>query len=144
MKRWRRHENRRGTAVVEMALVLPIFFTVVLGIIEFGRAMMVAQILTNAARLGAREAIIDGATETEVKSTITDFLCDAAGVTADQVGIGIVVSPNGSSTATNLATAQTSDLVDVEVEVAFDDVSFIAGDYLSGHTLSGKAAMRHE
>ena len=45
----RRHD-RRGAALVEMALVLPIFFGVVLGIVEFGRAMMVSQMVTNAAR----------------------------------------------------------------------------------------------
>jgi Flp pilus assembly protein TadG len=36
--------------MVEMALVLPIFFTVLLGIVEFGRAMMIGQLITNSAR----------------------------------------------------------------------------------------------
>ena len=38
----------RGAAAVEMALVMPIFVSVVMGIIEFGRGMMVGQIVTNA------------------------------------------------------------------------------------------------
>jgi len=50
--RAKRH-RRRGAAAVEMALVLPIFFTVVLGIIEFGRAMMVSQLMATSAREGA-------------------------------------------------------------------------------------------
>src|SRR5438046_2996127 len=68
---------RRGVALVEMALVLPIFITVVLGIVEFGRAMMVSQLVTNAAREGARLSIIDGTTNTDVQSRITTFLQNA-------------------------------------------------------------------
>ena len=49
-----RRQDRRGAAVVEMALVLPIFFMVVLGIIEFGRAFMIGQLVTNAAREAVR------------------------------------------------------------------------------------------
>lgn len=39
------------------ALVLPIFFLVVGGIIEFGRAFMISQVLQNAAREGCRKAV---------------------------------------------------------------------------------------
>ena len=38
------------------------FFMLVFGMIEFGRAIMVEQILTNAAREGARVAVLDSAT----------------------------------------------------------------------------------
>ena len=40
---------RKGAAAVEFALVMPLFFMLILGIIEFGRAIMVEQIITNAA-----------------------------------------------------------------------------------------------
>ena len=43
-----RKSDRRGAAVVEMAMVLPIFMMVVFGIVEFGRAMMVGQMVTRA------------------------------------------------------------------------------------------------
>jgi Flp pilus assembly protein TadG len=46
--------------LVEMALVLPVFMMVLLGIVEFGRAMMVSQLLANASREGARLAIVEG------------------------------------------------------------------------------------
>ena len=39
--------SRRGVAAVEFALVAPVFFLVVLGIIEFGRMAMVQQVLAN-------------------------------------------------------------------------------------------------
>ena len=45
--------NRQGAAAVEFALVVPVFFLMVFGMIEFGARIMVQQLLTNAAREGA-------------------------------------------------------------------------------------------
>jgi Flp pilus assembly protein TadG len=56
-----RHERRsRGQAMVEFALVAPIFFLLLFSIIEFGRAIYYVQMLNNAAREGARYAIVHG------------------------------------------------------------------------------------
>ncbi len=54
--------NRQGAAAVEFAIVAPVFFLMVFGMIEFGRAIMVKQVMTNAARDGARLAILDSPT----------------------------------------------------------------------------------
>ena len=54
----RRHA--RGQALVEFALVAPIFFLVLFSIIEFGRYVYTVQILNDAAREGARYAIVHG------------------------------------------------------------------------------------
>ena len=51
----------RGQAVVEFALVVPIFFLVLLAIIEAGRFMFYYETLNNATREGARYAIVNGA-----------------------------------------------------------------------------------
>ena len=45
---------RKAAAAVEFAVVSPLLFTAVLGIIEFGRAMMVLELLNNAARAGVQ------------------------------------------------------------------------------------------
>jgi Flp pilus assembly protein TadG len=50
----------RAQALVEFALVAPIFFMILFSIIEFGRAVYYIQILNNAAREGARYAIVHG------------------------------------------------------------------------------------
>jgi hypothetical protein len=47
--------------MVEFALVAPIFFLLLFSIIEFGRAAYYLQMLNNAAREGARYAIVHGA-----------------------------------------------------------------------------------
>jgi Flp pilus assembly protein TadG len=49
-----------GQALAEFALVAPIFFLVLFGIIDFGRYVYYVQILNNAAREGARYAIVHG------------------------------------------------------------------------------------
>lgn len=45
--------NRRGTAAVELAVVLPVMMLLVLGCIDLGRAVSVHIVLSNAARTAA-------------------------------------------------------------------------------------------
>ena len=56
------HQRRssRGQGLVEFAMIAPLFFLLLLGIVEFGRAIYYVQILNNAAREGARYAIVHG------------------------------------------------------------------------------------
>ena len=44
----------RGSAAVELALVLPLLLTLVLGALDWGYYFFVAQVVTNATREGAR------------------------------------------------------------------------------------------
>ncbi|MEX0702515.1 MAG: TadE/TadG family type IV pilus assembly protein [Planctomycetales bacterium] len=138
--------SRRGAALVEMALVLPIFVTVVLGIIEFGRAMMVGQLVTNSAREGARLAVLDGSSNGEVRSFIQDFLKDSLNVAVADVTVDITITPapGNDTTGSEVANAQARDLVTVRVEVPFEKVQFIPGNYLGSKKLIGQSAMRHE
>src|SRR5687767_11171498 len=52
--------SRRGQALVEFALVAPIFFLVLFAIVEAGRFIYYYEILNNATREGARYAIVHG------------------------------------------------------------------------------------
>lgn len=58
-----RNQSRAGggQALVEFALVAPIFFLVLFAIIEAGRFMLYYEALNNATREGARYAIVNGA-----------------------------------------------------------------------------------
>jgi Flp pilus assembly protein TadG len=56
---WR--TRRDGQAIVEFALIAPIFLLMVFGVVEFGRAWNVYQTLTDAAREGARTAVVNQA-----------------------------------------------------------------------------------
>ena len=55
------HSRTRGQALVEFALLAPVFFLVLFAIIEAGRFMFYYEVLNNATREGARYAIVNGA-----------------------------------------------------------------------------------
>lgn len=50
--------SERGAAAVEMALMLPVLILLIGGIVDFGRAYYTQIMLTNAAREGARAAVV--------------------------------------------------------------------------------------
>lgn len=55
-----RKRDERGAVAAEFALLLPVFLTILLGIIEFGMIMYGREIVTNATREGARAGITQG------------------------------------------------------------------------------------
>jgi Flp pilus assembly protein TadG len=136
--RGRRHPatalRRRGAAIVEFAVVAPIFFVLVLGIIEFGRMVMVQQIITNAAREGARIAVLSNATTSQVTTAVTNYL-SAGGVT----GATTTVNPDPPSTATYGSS------VTVTVTVPFSSVSWTPSPFFLGQvSLNAQCVMRTE
>lgn len=48
----------KGQALIETALILPLLLFIFIGIFEFGRAWYIKNTLNNAARIGARTAIV--------------------------------------------------------------------------------------
>lgn len=55
----RSRTRRRGQALVEFALVIPIFLLMMVALFDLGRAVFAYNTLTNAAREGARIAIVN-------------------------------------------------------------------------------------
>lgn len=53
------NNSRHGQSLVEFALVLPIFLIIVLGLVDIGRGVFMANSLTNAAREGGRLAAVN-------------------------------------------------------------------------------------
>ena len=52
------NKGERGSSVVEMAMAAGVFFVMIFGIIEFGRLLYTHNALTDAARRGARYAVL--------------------------------------------------------------------------------------
>jgi Flp pilus assembly protein TadG len=59
MEQLRRRDSIRGQAMVEFALILPILLILLLGILDFGRAVVAYNSVSNAARSAVRVAIVD-------------------------------------------------------------------------------------
>ncbi len=66
--------------MVEMALILPVLLLLVVGMMEFARAWNAKQVITDAAREGARLAVVDdGGTQAQVRAAVETAL-DRAGI----------------------------------------------------------------
>lgn len=85
----RQAADERGQALVEFALIAPLLLLLVLGVVEFGRAWHSYQVVTDAAREGARVAVVgnrDPAIQEEVLATVRDAL-GRAGLDPDRADI---------------------------------------------------------
>ena len=63
-------KNERGAAFLETAVTLPIVLMICVGVFEFGRAYQTWQLLTNAAREGARVAVVGGTTDLDIETAV--------------------------------------------------------------------------
>jgi len=70
-----------GAELIEFALVFPLLLLVLFGIIDFGLLFQRYEAVTNAAREGARVAVLPGYAQADVEARATQYLV-AAGLTA--------------------------------------------------------------
>ena len=69
-----RVRSQAGAELVEFALILPILLLVFGGIVDFGLLLQRQQVITNAAREGARLAVLPGYTASDVQARVTQFV----------------------------------------------------------------------
>ncbi len=70
----RRWKLASGQELIEFALVLPLLLLVLLGIIEFGLLFQQYEVVTNAAREGARIAVLPTYTKADALTRINQYL----------------------------------------------------------------------
>lgn len=106
MSRRRSVTSESGQAAVEFALIVPVLLIFLLGIIEVGIAFSNYVTLTDAARVGARKAIVvrvGGATPADA----TQAVRDAAG-SLDQSHLGVTVDdPDWTTSGTQITVTAT-------------------------------------
>ena len=130
-----KRSRRRGAALVEFAVIAPIFLTLVGGMIELGRAIVVVQILTNASREGARIAGYDTTTSAStVTSAVNTYLTNES-----ISGATTTVSPS------SLSSVADGSQVSVTVSIPYSSVSWLpAPFFLGGQTLGATTVMCRE
>lgn len=139
----RRHAaSQSGAAAVELAIVLPVITTLLLGSIETGRGIMVGQILSNAVRSGARVATIEGSTNQGVIDVVRSFAAPALGVSPSQITVTISIS-NPAAGGT-LSGAASKDLLTVTASVPYTEVAYVPASFLAGRSISASCTMMHE
>jgi Flp pilus assembly protein TadG len=142
----RRHRglgNEGGQSLVEFALVVPLLLLVVVGIIEFGRAWNLSQVVTDSARQGARTSAVlnsDGtATVDSVRNVVRRALA-SGNINPDAANIDIDNFQGGTNTPT---------WVEVSVPyqfLIFGPVMALAGQAFDDATITlrSRSIMRNE
>jgi Flp pilus assembly protein TadG len=96
-------KNQRGAALLETAITLPLVLLVAVAIFEFGRAYQTWQVLTNAAREGARIAVITGTTDQQVTDAVRSYMTNGRLTAAASAGVAINRNtPMGANTASSI------------------------------------------
>lgn len=135
----------RGQALVETAVVLPLVLLVCVGIFEFGRAFQTWQVLTNAAREGARIAVLPSSTVADVQARVQQYL------TAGQLSNTPTITVNQNLTMPIGGGTVGASLVTVNYPFSFVMLNPVANLVVRGSTLGGapltvtaSAEMRNE
>lgn len=137
---FRSHRSSRGGVTsVEFAVVAPIFFLVVLGIVEIGRACMVTELLTEAARRACRVGVIEGTNSSSIQSTAVNYLT-SVGVNGESANVYVNDVPAGS---TNVSAMPAYTEITVVVTVPIANVAWTPLWFVSGN-LTGQYTMRRE
>ncbi len=91
----KRRERGRGQALVEFAIILPVFFLVVAGMFDLGLGVYSDLTLVNAAREGARLGVIDPGNTSAIESRVRAM---AGNLDASKLNVTIACErPSGSS-----------------------------------------------
>jgi Flp pilus assembly protein TadG len=131
----RKSDSRRGAALVEFAVVMPVFLVFIVGMIEIGRAIMVQQLITNASREGARIAGYDSTTLTSTVTSAVNTSLSNVKITSATT----TVSPDPPSGASD------GQQVSVTVSIPYSQVSWVPSPFLlKNRTLQATTVMRRE
>jgi Flp pilus assembly protein TadG len=135
----RRRDRSRGAVLVEMALVAPIFFLLVFGVIEFGWAFVQYLDVRHGARETARLAAVNYSTGGSVGTTQTGIIIDEGCSRMDTVG-----DSDATLTLDVEDPGEIGDRVTVEVTTNLNTLTGFLDFALGGITLRSDVVIRLE
>ena len=122
-----KHVRRTGATAVEFAIVAPIFFTLVIAALEFGRLNIILHTADQAAYEAARHAKVPGATAAEARKRAEGML-------------KIV----GTRDAKVTIIGPTDDQVTVNVDVPLNKNGWIAPKFSKNKTIRASSTLKTE
>jgi hypothetical protein len=145
-----RTRSERGAELIEFALVLPLLLLVVLGIVDFGFLFQRMEVVTNAAREGARLGVLPGYGATDVCSRVINYVQNGGLPTT-----GTCPSPTNPTlnvdTAYTIAMPTGSPLPGIRVQVSYQHqyvfigpIMRLFGSSIASVPVTGVAVMRDE
>lgn len=131
---------RRGNAVLEMILVLPVLLMLAFGIADYGYFFYVKNCVQQAAQAGARLAISSSSTNSKV-TTLVSQMMTSAGLSSS--GYTLTTTPS------DIATASTGSAVTVTISISWANVGGHAlasgyGGISNSKAITGTAVMYKE
>ena len=136
-------QKERGAALLETAITIPIVLLICVGIFEFGKAYQTWQVLTNAAREGARISIIAGKTDEQVRAAVTKYM-EVGGlpITSEmKINLNRTVEMAGGSNGSTVTVLYPYDFMVLNPIVQMVAPGSKAGEQI---TMSANAFMRNE
>jgi len=132
--------RERGSAMVELVFILPVILMLVFAIAEFGVAFAQWQTINNAAREGARTAILfrgscdAGAVDTEVRSVVDGYVA-TMGIDTTSLMYQLTGQCTGAGNPVT---------VDISTDYDFSVLPNFVGSLGPSLTLRGVSTMRNE
>jgi Flp pilus assembly protein TadG len=145
--------RRAGMAMVEFVIILPVLLIILFGTIEMGVMLQRYQALNNAAREGARRAVLYRSTscsaaaiQTQARNAVNTYVA-AAGIAPSQVTVQVLQNGAGfcaSDTATTPATTTVTATYTHPYFVLSGLFGMVGANFSPTITLTGSATMRNE
>lgn len=143
--------KRRGAAMVEFAVIAPVFLALILGTVELGTALKVSNEMAAAIRGGGRLASMDWegivpdgvTTNDKVIDDVSHFLA-AAGIPADDVTLTIT-SAEGEDEGESFDLADPDNrlrLFKITAEVPYSAISLYPSHFMAGQSIKASIVFR--
>lgn len=141
----RRGRCQRGAELIEFALIFPLLALMFAGIVEFGVMFQRYLVVSNAAREGARVAVLPGYTQTDVQNRVTEYVRNGTGdYTLSPATVLTVVTIDPPGATPPFPAAQVSVSVTHSYWVMGPVSAMLGGGSWTTITLAARSTMRIE
>jgi len=100
--------RERGSAMVETAICIPLLLVLMVGIFEVGRAYETWQVLTNAAREGARVAVMPSGSAADTTALVRQYMSNGqltkSATASVVINEGASIDVNGTPVSASMVT----------------------------------------
>ena len=145
VSRNRRGRRRSGSAILDLALAMPVMLAIAFGVCEYGYYFFTKHNIQAAAREGARAAIVPSSTMQNVSDAVLNVM-KASGL--DKTGYSVSVTDTNGA-AINFATVTSGTAINVTVQCTWGSVGVhplpeIMGGMAPTKPVKGSTVMRRE
>ncbi len=136
-----RRKGERGAELIEFALAFPLLLMVILGCVDFAFVFHRNEVITNAAREGARVATLPGYGQTDVQNRVNEYLTVGGLPIAPAT---VTVTPTTIPYGTGTWPATSVNVSFVHNYMFIGAVAAWFGGSFTNVTLQADSTMRHE